>query len=60
MSPNANASVLEEALACIGQRIAAILMHPADKDKDHIVSLRNEVVGVFSAWERMQFIKDLA
>jgi hypothetical protein len=38
-------SILEETLSCIGQRIASILIHPADKDKNYIASLQNEVVG---------------
>jgi hypothetical protein len=48
MSPNASTgtSVLDEALACIGQRIASILTHPADKDQNSITSLHNEVVGI--------------
>jgi hypothetical protein len=46
MSSDTGASILVEALACIGQRIALILVHPADKDENYIASLRNEVVGV--------------
>jgi hypothetical protein len=48
MSPKAGASMLEEALVCIGQRIATILIQPTDKDKNYIASLHNEVVGIFS------------
>ena len=40
-------SILEDALACIGQRIASILMQPAKKDNNYIASLYNEVVGIF-------------
>ena len=43
-------SILDEALACIGHRIAGILIHPADKDKTYIASLRNEVVGIFISY----------
>jgi hypothetical protein len=46
MSSSEGASILDEALACLGQRIAAILIQTADKDKNYIASLRNEVVGI--------------
>ena len=46
MSSDSGASILDEALACIGQRIAAIIIQPVDKDKTYIASLRNEVVGI--------------
>jgi len=48
MSSDTGASILDEALACIGQRIAAILIQPADTGKDnfYVASLRNEVVGI--------------
>jgi hypothetical protein len=46
MSSDAGASVLDEALACIGRRIASILVQPTNKDKNYIASLRNEVVGI--------------
>ena len=40
-------SILDEALACFGQRIASILIQPAgEKDINYIASLRNEVVGI--------------
>ncbi len=39
-------SILNEALACIGQRIAFILIQPADKDENYIASLHNEVVCI--------------
>ncbi len=48
MSLKAGTSILEEALVCIGQRIATILIQPTDKDKNYIASLHNEVVGIFS------------
>lgn len=37
---------MDDALACIGQRIASILIQTADKDKNYIASLHNEVVRV--------------
>lgn len=46
MSSGARASILDEVLACIGERIACILIQLADKDKNYIASLRNEVVGI--------------
>jgi hypothetical protein len=46
MSPDTCASIFDDALACIGQRIASILIQPADKDKTYIASLRNEVVCI--------------
>ncbi len=46
MSSNTGASILDEALACIGQRIASILIQPAEKDKHYIASLHNEVVRI--------------
>jgi hypothetical protein len=46
MPSDTSSSVLDEALACVGQRIASILTQPADKDKNYIVSLCNEVVGI--------------
>jgi hypothetical protein len=45
MSSDTGTSILDEALACIGQRIASVLIQPADKDKNYIISLHNEVVG---------------
>ena len=46
MPSNTGASILEEALACIGQRIDSILIQPGDKDKNYIASLYNEVVRI--------------
>ena len=46
MSSDAGASIFDEALACIGQRITLILVHPTDKDKNYIASLQNEVVSI--------------
>jgi hypothetical protein len=46
MSFNAGSSVFDEALACIGQRIASILKHRVKKEEHYIVSLHNEVVGI--------------
>jgi len=46
MPSTSGTSILDEALACIGQRIAVILIQPADKDKNYITSLHNEVVGI--------------
>jgi hypothetical protein len=44
MSSDPTISILDEALACMGQRIASILIQPAKKDKTYITSLHNEVV----------------
>ena len=45
MSFEMYSSILDEALACVGQRITSILIQPADrKDKNYIASLHNEVV----------------
>ena len=46
MSSNTSTSILDEALACIGQRIASILIQPATKEQNYIVSLHNEVVRI--------------
>ena len=46
MSSNEGASILDEALACISQRIASILIQPAEKEQNYIASLHNEVVGI--------------
>jgi hypothetical protein len=46
MPSNAGTSILEEALACIGQRIDSILTQAGDKDKNYIASLHNEVVCI--------------
>ena len=46
MSSNTGTSILDEALACIGQRIASIFIQPADKNKTYIASLHNELVGI--------------
>jgi hypothetical protein len=46
MSSISGTSILDEALACIGQRIAFILIQSADKDENYIASLHNEVVGI--------------
>ena len=46
MSSNTSASILDEALVSIGQRIASILMQPAAKEQNYIVSLHNEVVRI--------------
>jgi len=46
MSPKTGAFIFNEALACIGQRIASILIQPANKDKNYIISLHNKVVGI--------------
>ena len=46
MSPDPCTSILDEALACVGQRIALILIQLANKDKNYIASLRNEVVSI--------------
>jgi hypothetical protein len=47
MSLDADTSILEDALACINQRITSILTKPvANKDINYTTSLRNEVVGL--------------
>ena len=46
MSSNTSTSILDEALACIGQRITSILIQPAAKEQNYIVSLHNEVVHI--------------
>jgi hypothetical protein len=46
MSSNTDTSILDEALACIGQRIVSILIQPVDEDKNYITGLHNEVVGL--------------
>ena len=47
MQSNADLSIMDEALACIGQRIASIFIQPVEKDEIYITSLHNEVVGSF-------------
>ena len=47
MSSDAGTSILDEALACIGRRIASILIQTADKDENYIASLHNEVVRIY-------------
>jgi hypothetical protein len=49
-------SILDEALVCIGQRIASILIQPADVDKNYVASLHNEVVSIPSAEERRNLV----
>lgn len=51
MSSNTGASILDDALICIGQRIASALIQPAKQDKTYIASLHNEVVGILIAKE---------
>ena len=46
MSSNADTSILDDALACIGQRIAAIVIRSAGQDEMYVSSLHNEVVGI--------------
>ena len=46
MSSDTGTSLLDAALACIGQRISTILLLPGDKDKNYISSLHNEVVSI--------------
>jgi hypothetical protein len=48
MTSITSTSLLDEALACIGQRIAFILIQSADKDENYIASLHNEVVCILS------------
>lgn len=46
MSAETGSSILDGAIACIGERISAILLRPGDEDKNYITSLHNEVVSV--------------
>ena len=46
MSSSTGAAILDEALACIGHRIASILIQPARQDETYIASLYNEVVSI--------------
>jgi hypothetical protein len=46
MSANTGTSILDDALAYIGERIASILIQPAKKEKHYIASLHNEVVWI--------------
>jgi hypothetical protein len=46
MSSSTGASIFDEALAYIGQRISSILIQPVDKDLNYISSLHNEVVSI--------------
>ena len=46
MLSNTGASILNKALAYIGQRVASILVQPAEKDRNYTTSLHNEVVGI--------------
>ncbi|KAH9038879.1 hypothetical protein EDB85DRAFT_2141449 [Lactarius pseudohatsudake] len=45
MSAATGASILDAALACIGERISAILLNSADKGEKYIASLHNEVLA---------------
>jgi len=47
MQSSTDLSILDEALACIGQRIVSIFIQPTEKDEIYITSLHNEVVGFF-------------
>ena len=46
MSSQTGALILDGVLACIGERISAILLQPGDKDENYIASLHNEVVSI--------------
>ena len=46
MSSQTGTSILDAALACIGERISAALLHPGEKDGNYIASLHNEVVRI--------------
>ena len=46
MSSNPDASILDDVLTYIGQRIAAIIIHSAGQDEMYVSSLHNEVVGI--------------
>ncbi|KAH9014565.1 hypothetical protein EDB85DRAFT_2157326 [Lactarius pseudohatsudake] len=45
MSAATGASILDAALACISERISAILLNSADKGEKYIASLHNEVLA---------------
>ena len=47
MQSSTDLSILDKALACISQRIASVLIQPAEKDEIYITSLHNEVVRFF-------------
>lgn len=47
MPLDSETSILDEALACIGQRITSILIEPAEIDSNYVESLHNEVVRRF-------------
>ncbi len=51
MSSDTGTFILNEGLACIGQRIASILIQPADKDNHYITSLHNKVVSIFYSFK---------
>ena len=53
MSPNTAASILDNALVCMGRRIASALIQPTKQDETYITSLHNEVVGILIAEEHM-------
>jgi hypothetical protein len=44
MSSEIGTSILDAAIACIGNRISAILFQSGEKDGNYITSLHNEVV----------------
>ena len=46
MSVEVGTSILDAALACIGERLSAILLRPADGGRNYITSLHNEVVSI--------------
>ncbi len=46
MSDETGTSILDGALACIGQRITTIFLQPGNKDKNYIASFHNEVVSI--------------
>ena len=46
MLSQTGASILDAALACIGERISAALLQPCDKNQNYITSLHNKVVCI--------------
>ena len=46
MSSQTGSSILDAALACIGERISTILLQPGHKNHNYITSLHNEVVRI--------------
>ena len=48
MSTEIGTSILDAALAYIGERVSSILLKPTDNDKNYISSLHKEVVSILN------------